>query len=204
MSEMGQRRNTHCEQMFSASSPKGDIRLTGRHVREVPNSDIASAHSITSSTRRVVLSDMSFELIANDGNRLDFNKKVRVGEILGSNQHARRELAFEELTTNLNKLVPVRLVADHHGHRHKILKRPSGALQRSFNVAKRLAGLTRKICYLLAARRSRSAHTGEPHDAPALRHDSRAIRSLRVRRIKILRPLNSIPEESCERNGATK
>src|ERR1051326_7281946 len=123
------------------------------------------------------LSEMSFELIADDRKRLDFNKKIGVGEILGSNQHARRELTLEELTTNLNKLIPIRLVADHHGHGHKILKRPSGALQRSFNVAKRLAGLTRKICYLLAARRSRSAHPGEPHDAPALCHDSRAIRS---------------------------
>src|ERR1043166_804272 len=147
---------------------------------------------------------MSFELIADDGNRLDCNKKVRVGKILGSNQHARRELTLEKFTTNLNELIPVRLVADHHGHGYEILKSSSGAFERSFNVAKRLAGLTRKICYLFAARRPRAAHTGEPHDAPALRHDPRAIRSLRVRRIKILRPLNSIPEDSRERNGATK
>src|ERR1041384_1003704 len=57
----------------------------------------------------------SFELITDDCNRLDFNKKVRVGEILGSNQHARRELTLDELTTNLNELIPVRLIADHYG-----------------------------------------------------------------------------------------
>src|SRR5436190_20947846 len=64
-------------------------------------------------------------------------RRSELAKILGSNQHA-----LEELTTNLNKL---QLVADHHGHRHKNRKRPSGALQ---------AG-DPQICYLLPARRSR-------------------------------------------------
>src|SRR4051812_6367155 len=48
----------------------------------------------------LVLSRMSFELIANNGNRLDFNKEVGIGEVFGSNQHAGWELALKELTMN--------------------------------------------------------------------------------------------------------
>src|SRR3954451_11026517 len=87
----------------------------------------------------------SSELIADDADRLDLDQQVRIGEVLGGDQHARWEFALEELAANPDEFVTIGLVANHHGHGHQILQRAAGTLQRRFDVAERLPRLTREI-----------------------------------------------------------
>src|SRR5262245_53644822 len=108
---------------------------------------------------------------ADDGDRLNFDEELGDGKILRRDQSARWESALENLTSDFDELVAVRLIADEHGHGDDIGERPAGLLERRLDVLERSPGLTGKIRDRLAVRVGDAAHAGEPYDAAAIRDD---------------------------------